>query len=269
MIHDKIEIQVDDSTAIMSTYVIENSEEIDMERKRPAIIICPGGGYEMTSDREAEAIAIKMMSSGFQAFVLRYSVKPSVYPQALFELASAVKLVRDNAVNWFVDPNRIVVCGFSAGGHLAASLGVFWKKDFLQEKLQGNSEEWKPNGLLLSYPVISSGEFAHEGSFRALLVDKYNEMKDSLSLENQVTIDTPPTFLWHTVEDGAVPVENSIFFAQALRKVNVPFELHLFPNGGHGLSLATEETISTWKSEIQNEVSVWMQLFVAWVKANI
>lgn len=266
MLHEKIEIG---STANLYTYIIENSPEIDMERKRPAIIICPGGGYEMTSDREAEAIAIRMMNDGFQAFVLRYSVRPSVYPQALTELASVVKLVRNNASTWFVDPERIIVCGFSAGGHLAASLGVFWKKEFLQEKLQGSSEEWKPNGLLLSYPVISSGEFAHVGSFKALLADEYNEMKDEMSLENQVTKDTPPTFLWHTVEDNVVPVENSLFFAQSLRKANVPFELHIFPNGGHGLSLATEETISSWKSEIQNEVAIWPQLFSKWAKSNI
>ncbi|WP_313539611.1 alpha/beta hydrolase, partial [Enterococcus sp.] len=175
MLHKKIEALRPNSQATLTTYIIENSAEIEVNRLRPAVIICPGGGYEMLSDREAEPIAIKMMSFGFQAFVLHYSIKPAVYPIALTELATAVRLVRQQHEAWHVDPDKIIVAGFSAGGHLAANLGVSWQEPFLSELLDGQKEEWKPNGLLLSYPVLSSGKFAHEGSFQSLLADAYVE----------------------------------------------------------------------------------------------
>lgn len=269
MIHQTIDSFYEKSSARLTTYIIENSPEIDINRKRPAIIICPGGGYEFLSDREAEPIAVKMMSYGYQAFVLEYSVKPAVYPTALEELASAVRLVRQNSDDWHVDPERIIVAGFSAGGHLAASLGVLWQDDHLVQALGGKKEDWQPNGLLLAYPVLSSGEFAHEGSFKALLADNYASLKDELSLEKRVSALTPPTFLWHTLEDGLVPAENSLLFADALRKAGVPYELHIFPKGGHGLSLATHETGGRGDYERDEAVAVWPQLFATWVKHNV
>lgn len=268
MIYQVIPLKVNHQEVDLTTYVLDNSKEIDLNRRRPAIIICPGGGYEFLSEREAEPIAIKMLSYGFQAFVLNYSVKPNVYPQALEELASAVKLVRENAEKWHVHPDKIIVAGFSAGGHLAASLGVFWQQEFLKERLKDENTKWQPNGLLLSYPVISSGEFGHQGSFEALLSQDYENAKETLSLEKKVTKHTPPTFLWHTLEDGLVPMENSLLFSQALRKQGVPFELHLFPNGGHGLGLATQETAAGGNYGIQEEVSVWPELFAKWVQVN-
>ena len=120
MIHEVIQ-PFSKSEATLTTYAIDNSEEMEQDRLRPAIIICPGGGYEFLSDREAEPIAIKMMSFGFQAFVLHYSIKPHVYPLALQELAASVQLIRQNHSQWHVDPEKIIVAGFSAGGHLAAS----------------------------------------------------------------------------------------------------------------------------------------------------
>lgn len=269
MLHKKIDGLRPDSQAVLTTYIIENAPEIDMDRLRPAVIICPGGGYEMLSDREAEPIAIKMMSYGFQAFVLRYSIKPAVYPLALTELAAAVQLVRSKQEEWHVDPNKIIVAGFSAGGHLAANLGVSWQAPFLEELLDGEKEDWQPNGLLLSYPVLSSGEFAHEGSFRALLAEKYSEKHTSLSLEHLVTELTPPTFLWHTLEDGLVKAENSLLFAEQLRQHNVPYEMHIFPRGGHGLSLGTKETANGGVHNIEPSVVRWPELFADWVEWNI
>ncbi|MCI1135960.1 alpha/beta hydrolase [Enterococcus gallinarum] len=268
MIHEVIQ-PFSKSEATLTSYVIDNSEEMEQDRLRPAIIICPGGGYEFLSDREAEPIAIKMMSFGFQAFVLHYSIKPHVYPLALQELAASVQLIRQNHSQWHVDPEKIIVAGFSAGGHLAASLGVFWQEDFLTETLSGANHEWCPNGLLLSYPVLSSGEFAHEGSFRALLGNRYDEQKAQLSLEKQVSRNTPPTFLWHTLEDGLVPAENSLLFAKQLRKFDIPYELHIFPRGGHGLSLGTKETASGGEHAIEDSVVRWLELFADWVRFNI
>ncbi len=269
MLHKKIEALRPNSQATLTTYIIENSAEIEVNRLRPAVIICPGGGYEMLSDREAEPIAIKMMSFGFQAFVLHYSIKPAVYPIALTELATAVRLVRQQHEAWHVDPDKIIVAGFSAGGHLAANLGVSWQEPFLSELLDGQKEEWKPNGLLLSYPVLSSGKFAHEGSFQSLLADAYVEQKDALSLEHLVSALTPPTFLWHTLEDGLVAAENSLLFAEQLRKYDVPYEMHIFPRGGHGLSLGTKETANGGIHNIEPSVVRWPELFADWVKWNI
>ncbi|MEH7237392.1 alpha/beta hydrolase [Bacillus sp. JJ1562] len=269
MIHEKYELIQNNEKAEFVTYILDNSESIDPERKRPMIVICPGGGYVHTSDREAEPVAIQMLSKGYQASILRYSVEPAVFPTALCQLASAIGLIRDNAERWNVDPNKIIVMGFSAGGHLTASLGVFWNREFLTEQLPYSKDQIKPNGLILSYPVISSGPYAHEGSFKAILGDKFEDQlsRESLSLENQVTNETPPTFLWHTVSDAAVPVENSMLFAQSLLRHKVPLEMHIYPNGVHGLSLGTEETQSNGRVDhIQPEVENWVEMAARWVK---
>ena len=135
------------------------------EKKRKAVIICPGGGYEMTSDREAEALAVKFMAMGYHAAILRYSVAPARFPEALLQLATAVAMLRENAEKWHIDTGKIVVQGSSAGGHLAASLGVFWNKPFVAEALGMDAGKFRPNGLMLSYPVITSGGKGSSGIF--------------------------------------------------------------------------------------------------------
>lgn len=250
-------------TAKLTGYISDNSVEIDAERVRPVVLICPGGAYRLTSDREAEPIALQFIANGCQAFVLRYSVKPVCYPVALHQLAKSVVLIRENASRWHIDPNKIIVAGFSAGGHLAASLGVFWNTAELAD-MGYTSDQIKPNGLLLGYPVITAGVYAHKESFVNLLGSEQQNMA-KFSLENQVTEAIPRTFIWHTVADATVPVENSLLFATALQKANVPFELHLFPNGRHGLSLATPE-VSPDNSFNEPEAAVWFDLFVTWLK---
>lgn len=267
MIHEIIDIRTEHSEAKLYTYILNNFPEIDNSRQRPTIIICPGGGYEFTSDREAEPIAIKMNAMGFNACVLRYSVRPATFPTALLELSMAVALIRKNAEQWNIDVNKVIVAGFSAGGHLAASLGVFWNRSFLSESLGISNEEIKPNGILLSYPVITSGTYAHKGSFIALLGDNYDTLLHDVSLEKQVSTDTPPTFLWHTYTDHDVPVENSFMFAGALLKNKVPLEMHIYPQGAHGLSLGTEETKGKDdESTLQPEVANWIEMAGLWVR---
>ena len=269
MIHEKIEIHLKDSefTANLFTYFLDNSPEIDPERKRPVVLICPGGGYAMTSDREAEALAVKFMAMGYHAAILRYSVAPARFPEALLQLATAVAMLRENADKWNIDTEKIVVQGSSAGGHLAASLGVFWNKPFVAEALEMDAEKFCPNGLMLSYPVITSGEKAHQGSFESVLGEDYadEEKLRFLSLEFNVTKDTPPTFMWHTAPDDTVPVENSLLFFQALHALDIPAELHIYPVGGHGLGLATEETKCTNGYGIQAECQSWMSLAGDWM----
>ena len=176
-----------------------------------------------------------------------------------------ILMLRERADEWLIDENKIVIMGFSAGGHLAASYSCFWNKDFLSDALDCDKNLLKPNGLVLSYPVITSGEYAHRGSFLRLLGDKYDELVEEMSLENQVTDDNPPTFLWHTVTDNAVPVENSLLFTKALKDGNISVELHLYSEGCHGLSLANEFTAVN-DSQIIPSCQSWVELAHQWMK---
>jgi acetyl esterase/lipase len=271
MIHQTFPIQVDgsNSDAKLCTYILETNQELYI-KKRPLILMCPGGGYAYTSDREAEPLAMRFLAMGFHVAILRYSCAPAVYPTALLELAEAMKLVHANADAWHVDSEKIVVQGCSAGGHLAASLGVFWQEGWLAQKAATTNEVLRPAGLLLCYPVITSGEYAHKGSFEALLAGQYtDEMLEQVSLEKHVTTDTPPVFLWHTFTDGSVPVENALLFAGALRKNDVSLELHIYPKGGHGLSTADEQTSYPDKTEVQKECQSWLSLAQMWMQSTI
>lgn len=256
------------NTASLTCYIQDN-ESCVPDRIRPAIVICPGGGYETVADREGEPIAIKMLAYGFQAFVLNYSIAPAHFPVALTELSSAVEYVRDHAEEYHIDKNAVFVAGFSAGGHLAASLGDYWHSELLQN--QGYvPEEIKPNALLLGYPVITAGKYAHRGSIVNLLgKDEANNSTalNRVSLELHVTKLTPPSFIWHTVSDDIVPVENSILFAEALRKHHINFELTLYPQGGHGLSLGTRETAHKSGNDIVPCVTNWPDKFAEFARS--
>ena len=253
-------------TPTLTTYLIDTPEGL-LIKERPLVVICPGGGYSHISVREGEFLALQFAAFGCHTAVLRYSVSPAVYPTQLLELAKAVAFLREHAEEWHIQKDKILIQGSSAGGHLAASLGCFFKEELLKEALGVKSEEmFRPNGLILSYPVITSGEFAHRDSFVKLLGDRYEELLDKMSLENQVNEDTPKTFLWHTFEDQAVPVENSLLFMQALRKNNIPFEGHIYPKGGHGLGLGNELTCCDTGKELQPEVSTWVALAGTFIK---
>ena len=273
MIYEKLRIKdisrkLKNSEAIISAYIPENSEEININKKRETIIICPGGGYEFTSDREAEPIALKFVAQGFNAVVIRYSIAPVRYPTALLELAETVRYVREKEKEWNVDTEKVIVCGFSAGGHLAGSLGVLWNNEIIDKYLDIKNEEVKPNAMILCYPVISSGEFAHKGSFDSLLGEKEAEIsRENLSLEKLVSIETPKTFLWHTFDDGTVPVQNSLLFSNALASNKVQFELHIYPSGVHGLGLCEEITAMNGRSEhINSHIASWFNLACQWIK---
>ncbi|MDO5424264.1 MAG: alpha/beta hydrolase [Eubacteriales bacterium] len=246
-------------------YVLDTSPEIPLKEKRPAVIICPGGGYHAKSDREAEPVALQYLAQNINAFVLQYSASPDPFPTAALELAEAVALVRAHAEEWFIDPEKIVILGFSAGGHLAGSLGTLWNRPVFHEAF-GDSQDWKPNGMILCYPVITMGEFTHEGSRTNLLGENSSEeAREALSLEKQVSADTVPAFLWHTQEDDTVPVENSLFYAAALRKHGIPFELHIYERGGHGLSLCREMTSNLEEQNVPDNTG-WMELSVKWIQ---
>lgn len=257
-----------DYDSVLTTYILDNSEEIRPGFKRPSVVICPGGGYEFTSDREAEPVALRFAAAGFNAFVLRYSVKTVRYPAQLLEVSAAVAHIRSMSEKWHVDENKIIVCGFSAGGHLAGSLGVFWNADFIKDKLSIEYGQNKPNAMILSYPVITSGVFAHKGSFDYLLgKESTQEERDKLSLEKLVNEYTPPAFIWHTFDDKTVSVENALLFASALKEKDVPFELHIYNKGIHGLSLCDEITANINNSFLINaHAGTWFSLVLEWLR---
>lgn len=270
MIHKKIEIKARGMEAVgnLYTYFLDSSIEMRPNEKRPVILMCPGGGYEMTSDREAEPMAMQFLAMGYHVAILRYSVCPVRYPAALLQVAESVLYLKEHADEYHIDPEKIVVQGCSAGGHLAANYGIAWNSPFLTKLMgmENDPERLRVAGLLLCYPVITSGEKAHEESFRNLLGEQYEEKKEELSLENQVTPDTPPTFLWHTATDETVPVENSLYFFQACLQQGVSAELHIYPVGGHGLSLANEETCRANGIGVQKECQSWIGLAQTWLE---
>ncbi len=232
---------------------------LDAPDARGAVLVCPGGGYNHRAPHEAEPIARRFNACGFHAFVVHYRVSPHRHPAPLLDASRALRLIRAHTGEWRVYPARIAVCGFSAGGHLTASLGVHYGMDVLNTGDAFDAISARPDALILAYPVITSGRFAHRGCFETLLgPDAAPELLRTMSLERQVTPETPPTFLWHTAEDGGVPVENSLLFAAALRKHNVPFELHVYPHGRHGLGLAPEDA----------HVATWAELCCEWLRAT-
>ena len=242
----------------LTTYIL------DGEESRPAVVVIPGGGYSHVSPREGERIALSYNAAGFHAFVLIYAVAPHKHPLPILNASRAIRIVRENAEKWHVFEDKIAVCGFSAGGHLAASISTLWN----DREIFGDDEKenllHKPNASILCYPVITSGAKAHQGSFINLIgEDKSDPLYTKLSLENAVDDNTPPAFLWHTFEDNCVPVENSMCYASALRNHNIAFELHIYPSGCHGLSLVSDETI--WSVKKFSREYQWMKLSIDWL----
>ncbi len=250
----------------LTTYILTDDPLTrTIEPLRPAVIICPGGGYTRVSSREAEPVALRYNAAGFHAFVLDYSVAPTGWPVACCELSKAIAYVRSIADEHHIDKNKIVVCGFSAGGHLAASIGVHYDKEIVKQYSGITEEENKPNGMILAYPVIVNGEHTHPGTKERFLAGRGDDVEQFYGLDEHVTCDTPKTFLWHTYTDKGVMVENSLHLALALRKHGVSLEMHIFSEGEHGLSLANELT-ATDPSQMVPSVQPWVDLSIAWIK---
>lgn len=209
---------------------------------RPAVLIFPGGGYHGQTDREKEPVAAAFVAQGYHAFILRYSVGPEhCFEEALADADAALALIRRHAEEWGLDPHRVAVCGFSAGGHLAAAAGTLSKQ--------------RADALILAYPCILAGM----SRILAFPVP---------SLDEAVTPQTPPTFLFHTRTDACVPVENSLRFADALDRNGVPFEMHIFREGPHGLTLGTRQTAGTYPEMVNPDAAKWFGLCIAWLDAQ-
>lgn len=269
MIYKILPLKVDGSldNASLTLMCHEQSPEMTL-KTRPFILVIPGGGYEFVSDREADPIATTFLGKGINVGILHYSIAPAHYPTSYLEAFTAIKYVKDNAQALNVIPDKIFVCGFSAGGHLAGMTGTGYNDPLILDTLKVKENELKPAGMILVYPVINGGEFAHRGSFDNLLAENKNDSSwiDKVSIDKRVTNDTPPTFIWSTFEDTCVPCENTLLMTDALRKNNVPFELHIFPIGQHGLSLANDLTTDSNGGGVEPYCSKWIDLVSDWLK---
>lgn len=224
---------------------------------KSAVLVLPGGGYAGRAAHEGAPVAQMFNKAGFHAFVLNYRVIPNHHPAPLMDAIRAMRIIRYHAREWKVRPDKIAAIGFSAGGHLTGSLGIFYKKEEPDDIDPIKHFSSRPDAIILCYPVISSGEYRHTGSFNNLLgTDASQEERDALSLELHVHVGMPPAFIWHTANDPAVPVENSLLFAMALHKKHIPFEMHIYPDGRHGLGLAPDNP----------HVATWSTLCVEWLR---
>ena len=230
----------------------------DKDADGSAIVVCPGGGYGHLAPHESEPIARWLNTLGVTGIVLTYRIAPRYhYPAAFMDVSRAIRTVRHRAKEFELDPQRIGVLGFSAGGHLSANISTrFDNDDRAADEI--NNETARPDVSVLLYPVVTlDGPSAHLGSRRNLLGEKPpQEMIDMLSCEKQVTAHTPPAFIFHTVGDAGVPVENAMLYAAAMRKAGVAFEMHLFERGRHGVGLASDDPV----------LGKWPMLCANWLK---
>ena len=256
------------SSAYLESYIHSTHDELKIGQRK-AIIICPGGGYVMLSEREAEPIALRYFAAGLNVFVLRYSIlDEAANYKPLIEACLAIKYLRENAEELCVDPANIFITGFSAGGHLAASTGTLWHINEVKANIgDADPEICKPTATILCYPVITNDKrYRHKGSI--LAVNGYRDVEeemDRFSLELRVDSQTSPAFIWHTAKDSIVPVQNALLYATALAANKIPFELHIHPNGDHGLALCNEETWAQNPDFIIPYNADWINYAIKWI----
>ncbi|MBR6361270.1 MAG: alpha/beta hydrolase [Clostridia bacterium] len=224
----------------LTAYIPDYSQEMAYLDKRKAILVIPGGGYYMCSDREAEPVAFAFMGKGYAAFILRYSLKEnSAFPRPLDDATEAMRIIRENAEKWRIDPGKIAAIGFSAGGHLCAALSTM-------------SDE-RPNAQILGYPCI---------------LEKIGKIlaEPIPGVDTEVDEKTPPAFIFASAEDDCVPVANSLKYAEALDAHKIPFEMHIYAKGWHGFSLA-DSTVYGKKEEVEynEDCAGWFDLCIAWL----
>ncbi len=238
-------------TPALTIYPVESAEPTGF------VVICPGGGYGHRAAHEGEPIARMLNQAGIAAGVVSYRISPHRFPVPQLDAMRAIRLARANATAWNLKADRIGILGFSAGGHLAGSVAVHADHGDAGSADPVTRLSARPDAAILCYAVLSFGEWGHRGSRNNLLGPTPSPAAvEYMTLEQHVDTGTPPTFLWHTAEDPGVPVQNSLLFASALAAHKVPFELHVFPKGRHGLGLAADDP----------SVGQWPELCVKWLK---
>ena len=249
----------------------------------PAVIVCPGGAYLGYTEKEAEPVALKFLSEGFQVFVLRYSIGDTArFPAPFLDVAKAVMLVREHAKQWNIHPDQITLCGFSTGAQVAAALGAMWQETYLSQALNADKNQFKPNALILGYPVLDLELFSE------LNRDKSQEMNTVLEmmfqciygtatptkveimewdLRSRINSTFPPTFMWTTAEDSLIDVEQYLDFIKEFSSHNIRYEFHIFEKGSHGSSMGNRMTGFS-KEEIVKlgNTPKWVQLAMQWLR---
>lgn len=282
----------------LTTYVLDDSRELLNGGKRPAILVCPGGAYLFCSDREGEAVALRFAAMGYHAFVLRYSVynggkmpepneelkvdKNSIYPNAMLDIGAAMLKIRERSKEWFVDENQIFLCGFSAGAHNCAMYSVYWNRTLFQEHFEKPVSEFKPAAAVLGYGYYDYYKLRREQTLSELdkkmgeaidmsffgTVNPSEEQLKEASPALQVTEQTPPMYLWATTGDNTLSVQQSLEMANALAEKKVPFEIHVFEEGDHGLVLGDQATASM-PEQIQRDVAKWVEMAQCWLEKHV
>lgn len=280
----------------LTTYLLADSKEFRKGKPRPAVLICPGGAYLNLSDREAEPVAMKFLAMGYHAFILRYSVysengavpfayeaipqpkKKTMHPNPVLEIAMAVCIIRERAKEWLVREDQLTLCGFSAGAHNCAMYAVYWNRPLITEHFKKDPETLRPNTLILGYPLtdyvylkesigkdpIQDGLFQFSNAAFLGCALPEEEVLVSVSPARLVTKDVPPTFIWATSNDGLVPVTHSLLMARALSEQNIPYELHIFEEGPHGLA-AADQTSAEAITEVNPAVQKWIGMARDWL----
>jgi acetyl esterase/lipase len=240
---------------VLRCYLRTASDRMPMTQTRPAVVVIPGGGYNHGSAREADPVALQFAAAGYHTFVLEYGLLDKAqHYLPMKQAAEALGVIRAHAVEWGVQPQKIAVCGFSAGGHLALASAV------LDIPGEDPAYQPRPNAVILGYPVVTAGEYAHRGSFCYLTGSDDPAAHAPFGLEDKIRAGMPPVFVWHGVEDDTVPVENTLLLVAALRRAGVPFEAHLFPLRQHGTSICTPEMTFDYP-----HAAHWVELAQEWL----
>lgn len=258
-------------TPTLTVYAQDNIP-VQAGRKRPAVVICPGGGYQRCSEREGEPVALAFAARGYQAFVLDYTVLDhaqaargkALLPYPLYDLAHAIALVRERADAWSVDEDRIAIAGFSAGAHLCAAYSALSRRLTFPFDADCPLRDISVSAQILCYPVI---DFSCGWPGDDVIAGAISDDKELWAVQDLVDKDTPRTFIWHTAEDGFVPVRNTLRYAEALDAADVDFDCHVFHRGRHGLSLATDQTGGD-DEHIDPHVARWLDLAIEWLEED-
>ena len=256
--------KLDDDQGILTCYIANTRNQDNIQISRPAMLILPGGAYKETNTKWIENYVSRLMSEGFNAFVLEYSVSPKTYPTQIMQVGAAIAHIRINYKKYSVLKDKIVVSGFSAGGHLAGNYSCQYEK--VSELINIDVELLKIQACIMGYAVVSNQDHPHANSF-INLTDNNEKLSNELSLEKLANENVCPTFIWHTATDELVPVQNSIVYGKALADLKVPFELHIFCDGGHGLGMCEYDEYCDDIIEIRTNrhVKQWINLCFNWL----
>lgn len=297
LISEKINLIDGRDDVTLTTYVLDDSPEMLRGKKRPAVIVCPGGAYLGCSDREGEPVALRFCAMGYHAFVLRYSVYTEnrggfgnfgeipqakdwlTHPAPMRDIARAMLAIGTRADQWRVDMDKIALCGFSAGAHNCAMYSVYWDQPVMREPFHAEARQLRPAATILAYTlsdyVFMKDEYGKMDEIGKHVFDLANiafvgkaqpddKTLDEISPARHVSENTPPMFLWSTAKDGLVPIQHTVLMANALANARIPFEVHIFEDGEHGLSLADQST-AVDRTQIDPNASKWAALAESWL----